>query len=145
MVRHAPEAKDAGDQQLKARVRSVQARSDRVCRVRGCRHIRSLALSWFVLLPLITGCARSAAINQDASYTVVITNPLPHAMNVAVNTGGGLDVLGLVDAGQTRQFQIRNPLSNDVTIIATGGPQPTEIRKNVELRRSETVQITLSN
>jgi hypothetical protein len=144
MVRRAPEAEDAGDKQLSQPVRSGKVDSDRVSTVKRRVRFSGAALSFIAVLAL-AACARSAAINEDASYTIEITNPLPHAMNVAVNTGGGLDVLGLIDAGQTRQFQIRNPLSNDVTIIATGGPEPTEIRKNVELRRAQTVQITLSN
>jgi hypothetical protein len=103
-------------------------------------------MRWLLLAAVILlSCARPAAINQDASYTLVISNPQPHAMNVALNTGTGLVVLGLVDAGQTRQFELRNPGANDVTLVATGGANALEIRKKIELRRSQPAVITLSN
>jgi hypothetical protein len=116
--------------------------ADRADNVGWCRSaFRSLAL----VVVLAAACTRPAAINQDASYTLVITNPQAHAMNLAVNTGSGLVVLGLVDAGQTREFELRNPGTNDVTLVATGGPNALEIRKKIELRRAQPARITLTN
>ena len=88
--------------------------------------------------------ARPAAIDEDANYAIEVTNPMPHAMNVSLNLGTGITALGAVEPNQTRRFEIRNPGTNDIELVATAGAGGHTVRKKVELSRTTVARVNLS-
>lgn len=69
------------------------------------------------------------APGEASTSTVMITNPMPHAMVVTVEyTGGGETELGMVPAGGGQAFTIAASSGETVTLVATdeaGSHSPT--------------------
>ena len=86
-----------------------------------------------------------AQVGVDANYVVEVTNPAPHAMAVSLNLGANqMSALGSVEAGQTKRFEIRDPSTNDIELIATDGTGSHRLTKKVELKRGAVARVTLN-
>lgn len=87
---------------------------------------------------------RPAQIGVDANYIVEVSNPMPHPMNVSLDLGAGqMSALGEVPAGATRRFEIEDPATNDIVLIATDQGRSHEVRKHVELERGTVSRVIL--
>ena len=100
-----------------------------------------------LLLGLVTVAACSgrqpAQTGVDANYVIEVTNPASHAMSVSLNLGANqMSVLGAVAAGETKRFEIRDPSTNDIELIATAGSHT--VTKKVELKRGTVARVTLN-
>ncbi len=96
---------------------------------------------------VVAACAgrRPAQIGVDANYVIEVTNPSPHAMAVSLNLGANqMSALGSVEAGQTKRFEIRDPSTNDIELVATDGTGSHRITKSVELKRGTVARVTLN-
>jgi hypothetical protein len=102
--------------------------------------------SMLVAAVLAAGCAsRPAQIGVDANYVIEVTNPSSHAMAVSLDLGGNqMSALGSVDAGQTKRFEIRDPATNDINLIAVDGSGQHRVTKKVELKRGAVARVTLN-
>lgn len=101
-------------------------------------------LTALVVTLAATACSgKQAQIDGDANYVIEVTNHMPHAMNVSLNLGTGLTALGAVEPHQTRRFDVRNPGTNDVELIAADQGKTHEVRKKVELSRSAPAKVQL--
>jgi hypothetical protein len=90
--------------------------------------------------------SRPAQIGVDANYVVEVSNPMPHPMNVSLDLGAGeMSALGEVPAGGTRRFEVEDPSTNDIILIATDQSLSMEIRKQVELERGTVSRVILSD
>ena len=96
-------------------------------------------------LLLMGACASApAAIGEDANYMIEVTNPSSHAMTVSANLGAAqMAVLGELAAGQTRRFEIRDPATNDIELIAATSDNSHRVTKHVELKRGVISRVTL--
>jgi len=101
----------------------------------------------FLFSFVVFGCAhRPAVIGADANYVIEVTNPMPHAMNVSLDMGAGqMAALGEVAPGETKQFQVRNPSSNDVIIKAIDQSRSHEVERHLELERGTVAKVTLKD
>ena len=109
------------------------------------KHCTRLFVMLFALAAVSACASRPAAIGVDASYVVEVTNPLNHAMSVSMNLGANqMSALGSVAAGATQRFEIRDPSTNDIELIATDGSGSHTIRKSVELKRGVVARVTLN-
>jgi hypothetical protein len=97
-------------------------------------------------LLLVTGCAsRPAQIGVDANYVIEVTNPSSHAMAVSLDLGANqMSALGSINAGQTKRFEIRDPATNDINLVAVDGTGSHRVTKKVELKRGEVARVTLN-
>ncbi len=97
-------------------------------------------------LMVVAACAsRPAQIGVDANYVIEVTNPASHAMAVSLNLGANqMSALGSVDPGQTKRFEIRDPATNDIELIATDGTGSHKVTKTVELKRGTVARVTLN-
>ena len=104
------------------------------------------------LLPLFTGlmlvsaCASRppAQIGVDANYVLEVTNTTDHQMAVSVDLGSSqTGVLGPVEAGQTKRFEIRDPATNDINLFAVDATKSHQFRKKVELKRGTVARVTI--
>ena len=101
----------------------------------------------FLGMVLIAACAgrRPAQIGVDANYVIEVTNPTTHAMSVSLDLGANqMSALGSVPAGQTRRFEIRDPATNDINLVATDGTGSHRVTKSVELKRGTVARISLN-
>lgn len=109
------------------------------------RHPGRLFLMLFGLTVMAACASRPAAVGVDANYVVEVTNPASHPMTVSLNLGANqMSALGTVEAGATRPFEIRDPSTNDIELIATDGSGSHTIRKKVELKRGVVARVTLN-
>ena len=95
---------------------------------------------------MLAACASRppAAIGEDAVYRLEVTNSLTHPMTVSVDLGANQQaVLGQVDAGATRTFEIRDPSTNDINLRATHEGSNHVFERKVELSRSNPARVTL--
>jgi hypothetical protein len=101
----------------------------------------------FMGILLVAACAgrRPAQIGVDANYVIEITNPTSHAMAVSLDLGANqVSALGSVNAGETKRFEIRDPATNDINLVARDGSGSHTVRKSVELKRGEVARVTLN-
>jgi hypothetical protein len=101
----------------------------------------------FLGILLVAACAgrRPAAIGVDANYVIEVTNPSSHPMAVSLDLGANqMSALGSVPAGATQRFEIRDPATNDINLIATDGTGGHRITKSVELKRGTVARVTLN-
>ena len=94
---------------------------------------------------LMGACASApAAIGEDANYQVEVTNPSSHAMTVSANLGAAqMAVLGEIRAGETKRFEIRDPATNDIVLVAATSDNSHRVTKQVELKRGVISRVTL--
>lgn len=109
---------------------------------------RSMTRSSAVLfgLLLVAACSgrRPAQIGVDANYVLEVTNPTTHAMAVSLDLGANqMSALGSVGPGETKRFEIRDPATNDINLVASDGSGSHVIRKKVELSRREVARVRL--
>lgn len=97
-------------------------------------------------LLLAAGCAsRPAQIGVDANYILEVTNPTSHAMAVSLDLGANqMSVLGSVPGGEMRRFEIRDPATNDINLVAVDGSGSHRVTKKVELKRGTVAKVTLN-
>lgn len=95
---------------------------------------------------LAAGCAtRPAQIGVDANYVIEVTNPSSHAMAVSLDLGANqMSVLGSVAAGETKRFEIRDPATNDINLVAVDGSGQHRVTRKVELKRGAVSRVTLN-
>ena len=96
-------------------------------------------------LAMVAACSgrRPAQIGVDANYVIEVTNPATHAMAVSLNLGANqMSALGSVAAGETKRFEIRDPSTNDIELVATAGSHT--VTKKVELKRGTVARVTLN-
>ena len=96
---------------------------------------------------MVAACAgrRPAQIGVDANYVIEVTNPAPHAMNLSLNLGANqMSALGAVNGGETKRFEIRDPSTNDIELVATDGSGSHTVTKKVELKRGTVARVTLN-
>lgn len=87
---------------------------------------------------------RPAQIGVDANYVIEVTNPSPHPMAVTLDMGANqLSALGSVDGGQTKRFEIRDPSTNDILLLARDETGTHTLRKKVELKRGTVARVNL--
>jgi hypothetical protein len=66
-------------------------------------------------------------------------------MAVSLDLGANqMSALGSVDAGQTKRFEIRDPATNDIILIAADGSGQHRVTKKVELKRGAVSRVTLN-
>ena len=96
---------------------------------------------------LIAGCAARVPESggPERTYYLEVTNSVPHAMNVSIDMGKGIQALGAVEANQTRRFQIDNPGTDEIEVIAADQENKVQLRKPVDLDRDQVVRITLKH
>jgi len=102
----------------------------------------------FILFCALSSACSSrgpAAMGEDATYALEVTNPNSHAMNVSLNVGTGVVSLGAVEAGQTRRFTVQDPGTNDVLLVATDPSGAHRVEKKIELSRREVAKVTISS
>lgn len=95
---------------------------------------------------LLAGCAskQPAAIGEDAVYTLEVTNSAAHAMTVSLDLGAGQNsVLGELQPGQTRTFEVKDPSTNDITLKAASSDKSHTFTDKIELSRSKPARVTL--
>jgi hypothetical protein len=100
-----------------------------------------------VAVTLIAACAsrRPAQIGVDANYVLEVTNPTSHAMAVSLDLGANQQsALGSVGAGETKTFEIKDPATNDITLVARDGTGAHVVRKTVELKRGTVARVALN-
>jgi hypothetical protein len=100
----------------------------------------------FCGLLLVAACSgrRPAQIGVDANYVIEVTNPATHAMSLSLNMGANqMSALGSVEAGQTKRFEIRDPSTNDIELVASDGSGAHTVTKKVELKRGTVARVTL--
>jgi hypothetical protein len=108
------------------------------------KRISGISTAFFGLLLIAACSSRPAQIGVDANYIVEITNPSPHAMAVSLDLGANqMSALGSVGPGETKRFEIRDPATNDINLVASDGSGGHVIRKKVELSRSEVARVRL--
>ena len=108
--------------------------------------MKRTAILMFCSLVLFGCASRPAAIGTDANYVIEVTNPMPHAMNVSLDMGAGqMAALGEVPAGQTKQFRISNPSTNDVIIKAIDQSNSHTVERRVELARGTVAKVSLKD
>jgi hypothetical protein len=123
---------------------AIELQSMRLLRLGGT--VKRTAILMFCSLVLFGCASRPAVIGTDANYVIEVTNPMPHSMNVSLDMGAGqMAALGEVAAGQTKQFQVRNPSSNDVIIKAVDQSQSHTVEKHVELERGTVSKVSLKD
>ena len=67
-------------------------------------------------------------------------------MNVSLDMGAGqMAALGEVPAGQTKQFRISNPSTNDVIIKAIDQSNSHTVERRVELARGTVAKVSLKD
>jgi hypothetical protein len=96
---------------------------------------------------VVAACSsrQPAQTGVDANYVVEISNSMPHAMAVSLNLGANqMSALGSVDAGQTKRFEIKDPATNDVELLAVDGSGSHRVTKRVELKRGMVARVTLN-
>jgi hypothetical protein len=101
----------------------------------------------FLGIMLIAACSgrRPAQIGVDANYVIEVTNPTTHAMAVSLDLGANqMSALGSVNAGETKRFEIRDPATNDINLIASDGTGSHRVTKSVELKRGTVARVTLN-
>lgn len=97
-------------------------------------------------LLVIAACSsrRPAVPGVDANYTLEVTNPTAHAMAVSVDLGANqMGALGTVGPGETRSFEINNPSTNDIILVASDPSGQHTVRKSVELSRRRVARVSL--
>ena len=93
-------------------------------------------LSVFGVLLIAACSSRPAAIGVDANYIVEVTNSFNHPMTISANLGAAqMAVLGEVGAGQTKRFEIRDPSTNDIELVASSADNSHRVTRKVELER----------
>jgi hypothetical protein len=112
----------------------------------GCmRKPLSRILVALVGLVMVAACSgrRPAQIGVDANYIIEVTNPATHAMAVSLNMGANqMSALGSVGAGETKRFEIRDPSTNDIELVASANGHT--VTKKVELKRGTVARVTLN-
>jgi hypothetical protein len=100
----------------------------------------------FAIGLLAVGCARRPAqIGVDANYVIEVTNPSTHAMAVSLDLGANqMSALGSIGPGETKRFDIRDPATNDINLIAVDGSGQHRVTKKVELKRGTVSRVTLN-
>lgn len=101
----------------------------------------------FLGILMIAACSgrRPAQIGVDANYIIEVTNPTAHAMSVSLDLGANqMSALGSVPAGGTQRFEIRDPATNDINLVATDGSGSHRVTKTVELKRGVVARVTLN-
>jgi hypothetical protein len=95
---------------------------------------------------LAVGCARRPAqIGVDANYVIEVTNPSTHAMAVSLDLGANqMSALGSIGPGETKRFDIRDPATNDINLVAIDGSGQHRVTKKVELKRGTVSRVTLN-
>jgi hypothetical protein len=96
---------------------------------------------------MIAACASRppAQTGVDANYVIEVSNPSSHAMAVSLNLGANqMSALGSVDAGQTKRFEIKDPSTNDVELVAVDGTGSHRVTKRVELKRGTVARVALN-
>ena len=68
---------------------------------------------------------------------------MPHSMNVSIDMGKGVQALGAVESNQTRRFEIQNPGTDEIELIAADQDNKVQLRKPVDLDRDQVVRVTL--
>jgi hypothetical protein len=99
-----------------------------------------------VAVLLVSACAsrRPAQIGVDANYLIEVTNPTTHAMSVSLDLGANQQsALGSVGAGETKTFEIKDPATNDIKLVARDGSGSHIVRKTVELKRGTVARVAL--
>lgn len=72
------------------------------------------------LAPEATSAPEPAPATERTSYQLVVTNPMPHAMNVTVTLpDGSQDQLGTVPASGETSFTFLGAPGSSVTVVAT--------------------------
>jgi uncharacterized lipoprotein len=99
----------------------------------------------FLTILLVAACSsRPAQIGVDANYVIEVTNPTTHAMAVSLDLGANqMSALGSVPAGETKRFEIKDPATNDIKLLATDGTGSHRINKSVELKRGVVARVSL--
>jgi hypothetical protein len=114
----------------------------------GCMRNRlARLLVVLVGLTMVAACSgrRPAQMGVDANYVIEVTNPASHAMAVSLNLGANqMSALGSVEAGQTKRFEIRDPSTNDIELVAVDGSGSHTVTKKVELKRGSVARVTLN-
>lgn len=105
---------------------------------------RNYFLSFFLAFGL-AACSYNppAVVGVDNNYFMDVTNAMEHPMTVSLDQGGGVSVLGQIDAGQTRRFELRDQLNNKVELIATDPEGGSEKRREVALSRTRVAKVLL--
>lgn len=117
-----------------------------------------LALSWLAILavgvvacsqegeqeaaPADTTAAMEAAHPEEAhemAYTLLVTNPMPHAMNVTATMADGSQIqLGTVPASGEGSFSVTGTTGESVTVTATDDANTHSPSGAVTLPQDET-------
>lgn len=79
-------------------------------------------------------------VAHEMTYTLVVTNPMPHAMNVTATMADGNQVqLGTVAASGEGSFSVTGTSGESVTVTATDDANTHSPTGNVTLPESETM------
>ena len=106
--------------------------------------MKRTAILMLCSLALVACAHRPAVIGSDANYVIEVTNAMPHAMNISLDLGAGqMSALGEVLPGQSKQFEVNNPSSNDVIIKAIDQARSHEVERRVELARGRLSRVSL--
>lgn len=106
---------------------------------------RLSALFLGVLMIAACSARQPAQIGVDANYIIEVTNPTSHAMSISLDLGANqMSALGSVPAGGRKQFEIRDPATNDINLVATDGTGSHRVTKTVELKRGTVARVTLN-
>jgi hypothetical protein len=101
----------------------------------------------FLGILLVAACAgrQPAQIGVDANYIIEVTNPTTHPMAVSLDLGANqMSALGSVAAGETKRFEIKDPSTNDIKLVATDGGGTHKVNKTVELKRGVVARVSLN-
>lgn len=97
-----------------------------------------------VLLVAACSSRRPAQIGVDANYLLEVSNPSSHEMAVSLDLGANQQsALGSVPAGQKKTFEIKDPATNDINLVARDASGSHVVRKTVELKRGAVAQVVL--
>lgn len=81
----------------------------------------------------------------QATYTIAVTNPMPHVMIVTADYGTGEPVeLGPVEPMSTRSFTVTSPPSTNVTLSAQDADKTHTVRGEVTLTREMATAWTIA-
>jgi hypothetical protein len=83
-------------------------------------------------------------VAADPIYVIEVTNRSPHTMAVSLDMGANsVSALGSVEGGQTKRFEVRDPTTNDVLLLATDGTGEHKFRKKFELKNGRVARVNL--
>ena len=104
---------------------------------------RTMILLVLVALP---ACSRGVAVESEPGpiYTLVVENPMPHAMDVAYDDGTAERPLGTVPQHASREFVVSAPARQRVEIVARDAARTHTVRKQATLEAGRAIRVALT-